>query len=134
MVSKLQLAARIILGLIYALFGGMGVAVALGVMQMPQDQAMPQAAMDFMKGVMGTGYFFLLLKLTELVGGLMLLSGIAAPVALVILAPITLHILLFHVFLTPGLSNSVLPLVMVILQIVAMGAYWSKYQPLFRKV
>jgi putative oxidoreductase len=129
---KIQLTARIILGLIYFVFGSMGLAMAFGLMQMPQ-QPMPEALEAFMKGIMGTGYFFPLLKMTEVLGGLLLLTGIAAPVGLVILAPITLNIILLHTFLTPGLSNLVLPLVMVISHVVAMSGYWNLYQPLFSK-
>ncbi len=130
--TKVQLAARIVLGLIYFVFGGMGLGMALGLVQM-NPPPMPDAAQDFMKGMMGTGYFFPLLKITEVACGLLLLIGIAAPLALVIIAPVTLHIFLFHAFLTPGLNNLGLPLVMVAVQILAMSTYWHLYQPLFGK-
>jgi uncharacterized membrane protein YphA (DoxX/SURF4 family) len=132
MITKLQLGARIILGLIYLIFGGMGLAIALGLMAMP-DQPMPEAATTYMIGIMAAGYFFPLLKITEVVSGLLLLTGFAAPVALVILAPVTLHIILFHLFLTPGAGNIVLPLMMGIAHIVAMSGYWNLYRPLFGK-
>src|SRR4051812_19150651 len=122
--SKVQLAGRIILGLIYFVFGSMGLAIILGFMKMPQSP-MPEAAEAYMKGIMATGYFFPLLKVTEVVCGLLLLTGRAAPLALVIIAPVTLHILLFHTFLTPGVGNLALPLVMVVAQILAMSGYWS---------
>lgn len=133
MKRKIQLGARIILGLIYFVFGGMGLAIALGLMTMPEQPEMPQAAMGFMQGMMGTGYFFPLLKITEVVGGLMLLTGLAAPLSLVILAPVTLHIFLYHAFLTPGVGEMLLPLVMALAQIIAMSGYWGKYKPLFSK-
>ena len=132
MATKIQLAARIILGLIYFVFGGMGLAIALGLMAMPESP-MPEAAMTFMKGIMATGYFFPLLKVTEVVCGLLLLTGFAAPLALVVIAPVTLHILLFHAFLTPGASNLPLPLGMALAQVIAMIGYWKLYQPLFQK-
>ena len=130
MATKVQLGARIVLGLIYFVFGGMGLAIAMGFMPMP-DSPMPEAASGFMKGIMGTGYFFPLLKVTEVLCGLLLLTRSAVPVALVILAPITLHIMLFHAFLTPGLGNIVLPSAMVIAHAVAMSGYWNLYKPLF---
>jgi hypothetical protein len=40
------------------------------------------------------------LAATQTVAGFLLLTGFAAPLALVILAPITLQIFLFHMFLT----------------------------------
>ncbi len=132
MIANIQCGARIILGLIYAVFGGMGLAMFLGFLQMPQP-TMPEAAGAFMKGMMGTGYFFPLLKSTEVVGGILLLTGLAAPFALVVLAPITLHILLFHAYLTPGIENAALPAAMVVLHIIAMTGYTKAYGPLFKK-
>jgi putative oxidoreductase len=130
--SKVQLGARIILGLIYFVFGCMGLAMVFGLMQAPTPE-MPEAAMKFNEGLFGSGYFLPFLKITETICGFLLLSGIAAPLALVILAPITLNIFLFHAFLTPGAGNLVIPLIMVIAQVLAMKGYWSLYQPLFSK-
>lgn len=132
MVKKLETGARIILGLIYFVFGGMGLLMALGVIH-PPTPAMTPGAEAFFKGIMGSGYFFPLLKAAETICGLMLLMNIAAPLALVILAPITLHIFLFHLFLTPGMNELPLPIGMVMLQIIAMLNYWGKYRSLFSK-
>jgi len=132
MASKVQLGARIILGLIYLVFGSMGLAIALGLMPMP-EAPMPEAATKFMEGISATGYFFPMLKITEVSCGVLLLTGIAAPLALVIIAPVTLNIIMFHAFLTSGLSNLALPLLMVLAQCLAMSAYWSKYKQLFSK-
>ena len=63
MINKIQLGARIILGLIFFVFGGMGLGIALGLLHMPFPP-LPDAAAGFMKGIMGTGYFFPFLKLT----------------------------------------------------------------------
>lgn len=130
--NKIQLGARILLGLIYFVFGLMGLAMVVGLMHPPTPQ-MPEAAMKFNEGIMGSGYFLPLLKITEAVCGFLLLSGIAAPLALVILAPVTLNIFLFHACLTPGVSNLVLPLIMLIAQAIAMRGYWNLYQPLLKK-
>ena len=88
--------------------------------------------MGFIGGLASSGYFFPVLKGTEVVAGLLLLTGVAAPLALVVLAPITLQIFLFHSILTPGLQNSVLPLVMIALHIASATAFWSLYRPLFK--
>jgi len=132
MARIIQIGARTILGLIFFLFGGMGLAMVLGIIHMPFPP-LPEAAEGFMKGMMGTGYFFPFLKITETTCGFLLLTGIAAPLALVIIAPVTLNILLFHTFLTPGLNNLILPSIMGTAQILAMSGYWSLYQPLFGK-
>ena len=127
MSGKIQFGARLILGLIYFVFGLMGLLMFSKMTPPP----MPEAAMGFMKGMMGTGYFIPVLKMTETICGFLLLSGFAAPLALVVLAPVTFQIVLFHSCLTPGLNNLVLPTAMAILHITAMGAYWKIYQPLF---
>ena len=132
MTSKIQLGARVLLGLIYFVFGVMGLAIAFGLMKMPTEP-MPQAAETFMKGIMATGYFLPLLKTTETACGFLLLINRGAPLALVILAPITLNIFLFHANLTPGSSNLVFPLVMVVLHVTAMSACWKLYKPLLSK-
>jgi putative oxidoreductase len=130
--SKIQLGARIVLGLIYFVFGLMGLAMAVGLMH-PQMPPMPEAATRFNEGLFGSGYFLPELKITETTCGFLLLSGIAAPAALVIIAPVTLNIFLFHLFLTPGVKELPLPLLMVIAQVIAMSGYWDVYRPLFSK-
>jgi len=53
----------------------------------------------FNEGLAASGYFFTLLKVTELVCGIMLLSGRFAPLALVILSPVVINILMVHTVL-----------------------------------
>jgi len=120
--------SRYLLGLIFFIFGGAGL---LNLFPPPPD--MPAALSTFMAGIMATGYFFPLLKATETICGLLLLIGIAPSLALVILAPVTLNIVLLHAFVTPGLQNLVLPLIMVVLHITAAKAYWPIYRPLFQR-
>ena len=130
--KKIALAARILLGLVYFIFGGMGLGIALGMIRMP-DNPMPEAAAAFFAGIMASKYFFPLLKGTETVCGFLLLTGRGAPLALVILAPVTLNIFLFHYFLTPGPSELILPAAIAAAHILAMAGYWKLYKPLFGK-
>ncbi|PYS91398.1 MAG: DoxX family protein [Acidobacteria bacterium] len=53
----------------------------------------------FNEGLAASGYFFTLLKITELVCGLLLVTGFFVPLALVILSPIIVNILMVHTFL-----------------------------------
>lgn len=117
--------ARWILGLIFFIFGLNGFLNFL-----PQPQ-LPPGAMAYLGGLLSAGYFFPVLKATEVLVGLFLLAGVAIPVALVVLAPISIQIFLFHAFLTPGLSNLVLPVVILALHVTAASAYWHLYLPLF---
>jgi putative oxidoreductase len=56
----------------------------------------------YFAGLQASKYFFLLLKGTEIVCGLFLLTGFFVPLSLVILAPIVLNILMVHLFLEPS--------------------------------
>lgn len=53
----------------------------------------------FNEGLAASGYFMTLLKATELVCGLMLITGRFVPLALVVLSPIIINILMVHIFL-----------------------------------
>jgi len=125
MKSKITTTARILLGLIFFIFG------LNGFFNFLPAPALPETAMGFLGGLGGSGYFFPVLKATEVLMGFLLLVGVAAPVALVVLAPITIHIFLFHAFLTPGIQNSVLPLGIIALHLVSAAAYWTVFKPLF---
>jgi uncharacterized membrane protein YphA (DoxX/SURF4 family) len=93
--SKLPTVARIVLGLVFFVFGLNGFLHFL-----PQP-APPARALAFLGGLASTGYFFPLLKATEVLGGALLLAGFV-PFALTLLAPIVVNIVAFHAFLAPG--------------------------------
>ncbi|HUP56730.1 MAG TPA: acyltransferase [Bdellovibrionota bacterium] len=121
-------APRWLLGTIFFVFG------LNGFLQFLPAPPLPESAGAFLGALAGSGYFFPVLKGTEVLAGLALLSGIGAPVALVVLAPISIQIFLFHFFFTPGLGNQVLPLVIVAAHLAAAVRYWHLYRPLFQKV
>lgn len=129
MKAKLPLIARILLGLV--MFGS-GLAGLLNLVPPPPD--LPPDLVTFMTGLMASKYFFPLLKLTETVCGLLLLSGFFVPLALVILAPVVLNIFLVHAFLQPsGLPLAIIiGLLLVYLSFFA-EPYSAKIKPLFCK-
>jgi putative oxidoreductase len=127
MQTKLPTGARLLLGLIYFVFG------LNGLLNFLPSPPMPETAMGFLEGLVKSGYFLPVLAATQTLAGFLLLTGFAAPLALVILAPITLQIFLFHLFLTPGLPNLIVPLLLGILHLTAASAYWRIYRPLFSK-
>lgn len=106
--KKVTLGARLIMGLIFVVFGLNGF---FHFIPMPP---MPEAAGKFMGALGATGYFFPFLKVCEIVAGLFLVIGAFVPLALIILAPIIINIVLFHAFLAPG--GMLLPIVLVILE------------------
>jgi uncharacterized membrane protein YphA (DoxX/SURF4 family) len=93
---KLPTVARVLLGAIFFVFGLNGFLHFL-----PQPPAPPRA-MAFGGALAATGYFFPLLKATEVFAGALLLSGALVPFALTLLAPIIVNIVAFHAFLAPG--------------------------------
>lgn len=60
---------------------------------------MEGAILKYNEGLAASGYFFPLLKITELVCAIMLLTGRFVPLALVILSPIIVNIFMVHLFL-----------------------------------
>lgn len=125
LVSKI---ARYILGLIFFIFGGAGL---LNLFPPPPD--MPERLQTFMNGIMAAGYFFPLLKGTETFCGLMLLIGVAPALMLIILAPISINIFMTHLFLTPGIQNLFIPILIIVCHVCAAMGYWGVYKPLFSK-
>lgn len=126
MKRKIAASARILLGLIYFIFGLNGFLNFI-----PPPPNMPTEAMAFFQGMMTGGFFIPFLKATETICGLLLLLNTAAPLALVVLAPITLNIFLFHANLTPGLENLIMPVGMMALHVFAATKYWNTYHLLF---
>lgn len=97
MKTKAPLIARILLGLIFFVFGLIGL---LNLIPPPSD--LPERLMTFNQGLMASGYFFPFLKVIETICGLLLLAGVFVPLALVVLAPIAINIFLVHAFLAPN--------------------------------
>lgn len=95
--NKLPMIARILLGLMFFVFGLNGF---LNFIPTPTE-GIPEKLVTFTNGLMATGYFFPLLKGTEVICGALLLIGAFVPLALVVLAPIILNIFLVHAFLEP---------------------------------
>jgi len=82
----------------------------------------------FNEGLAASGYFMTLLKSTELVCAIALLTGRFVPLALVILAPIIINILMVHIFL----ERSGLPIAAFLVIATAFLAYYYRaaYAPL----
>ena len=109
MKAKFDIAAHVILGLIFFVFGLNGF---LNFLPMPELNA---DAQSFFKGLSVAPYFFPVLKVVEVLAGLMLLVRRFVPLALILLAPIVVQIFLFHAMLAPP-GELLLPIVIVILE------------------
>lgn len=122
--SKLQTAARLILGLVFTVFGLNGFIHFL-----PQPAPVGPAA-AFLGGLGASGYMFPLIKGTEVLAGVLLLAGRYVPLALTVLAPVVLNIVLFHAFLDP--QALALPLVLLGLGLYLAWTERSSFALLFK--
>ena len=91
---------------------------------------MPEAAVSFSGALAMTGYMLPLLFTVQVVGGVLLLAGIV-PLALVILAPIIVNIVAFHVFLAPG--GLPLAIIVAAAALLLAYAYRESYVPLLSR-
>src|SRR3954469_23168204 len=121
---RLPTIARVALGLIFFVFGLNGFFHFL-----PQPPAPPRA-MAFAGALGASGYFFPLLKATEVVAGALLLLGFV-PIALTLLAPIIVNIVAFHLFLAPG-NYAVVGLVLAA-EIYLAVVHRAAFAPLFAR-
>ena len=93
--QKFHFVARIVLGLVFLIFGLNGF---FNFFPMPP---MPERAAAFGMALMQSGYFLPMLKSIEVLSGALLVLGLYAPLGVVMLFPIVINIFLFHFFLAP---------------------------------
>jgi len=120
---KSAVATRFLLGTIFFVFG------LNGFLHFIPQPPMPEAAGAFLGGLASTGYFFPLLKGTEVLASIALLSNRYVPLALTVLAPITINILLFHLVLAPAPG---LPLVIIASQLYLAWTYRESFAGMLR--
>ncbi|HZX73702.1 MAG TPA: hypothetical protein VFE57_04725 [Cyclobacteriaceae bacterium] len=116
--------ARTLLGLIYFVIG-----LNYFIPFLPAQPAPTGVVAAFSGGLFQAGYFFPFLKGIEVILGAFLLAGVYVPLALVALLPITVNVLLFHVFLAP--EGAAIGIVLVILEVYLAWAYREYFKPLF---
>ena len=91
------LISRILLGFIYLVFG-----LDYFFHFIPYQPLHTGAAGAFIAGLKGTGYFYPMQKIIQILGGLSLMFNRYAPFSAVVLFPISLNVLLFHTILVPS--------------------------------
>jgi uncharacterized membrane protein YphA (DoxX/SURF4 family) len=119
----ISLIPRILLGLVF------GVMPWMAILHLAPKQDLPPGAIDFTAAMMKTGYFLPLVWGTEIVAGILILIGVFVPFALVLLAPVLVNILLFHLFLAP--SGDILAIVLCLLAVIVAWQYRRSFEPLF---
>jgi len=116
------LTVRLLLGLVFTFFG---LNFYLKFMDMGSPN-LTTAASNFVTAIGPSGYMHAV-KVFEVVGGILLLSGILVPIGLVCVTPVIVNIFFYDVFLMakPGLSFALLPM--------AIFLIWA-YRPYFMSV
>ena len=116
---------RLLLGLVLVLFG---LNKLLPTPFIPLPELPPKAA-EFMTSLANTGYVLKTVGLLEIIIGLLLLSKKWVAFALVLLVPISLNILLFHLFLDlPAIGGAIL---VATLNGILIYKHWAQYKSLF---
>ena len=90
------LIARLLLGLTFVVFGLNGFLNFLSMGPMPSG-----LAGQFIGALFQSHYYYVVAGL-QVIGGVLLLANRFVPLALVLLGPIIVNILLYHVFLNPA--------------------------------
>jgi len=122
MATKAVLGARLLVGLVFFVFG------LDGFFHFAPFPPMSGPPADFAAAMIASGYLFPFVHGTEVAAGALLLSGRFVPLALTIMAPVVLNILAFHVFLAR--AGVPLPLVIAGLEIFLAWNYRSAFRPL----
>ena len=115
--------ARILLGLVFTVFGLNGFLSFIP----PPRELPPEGALKLLVAFIESGYLIPLVKGTELLAGLLLLSNRFVPLALALLAPVLVNIVAFHAILAPGLT---IPIVLVVLEVYLAWSYRSAFAPM----
>ncbi len=123
--SKAKLAARLIFGLLWVVFS---LNFFFHFLPTPPPS---EAGMKFLSGLMANPFFFPFMKTIELGVGILLLANIAVPLALVLIAPISVNIMLYHGVLAP--EGAGLAILLVVLNVFLGIAYFDSYRPLFKR-
>ena len=119
------LIARVLLGLIYLLFG-----INFFFPFMPMNQPkMSEAATAFSGGLFGSGYFFQYMKVLEILSAIALLINRLTAFFLLVLLPISLNIFLFHIVLAP--AGAVIGIGIIALNLFLCVAYFKYYKQVF---
>ena len=116
---------RVLLGLGFIVFG-------LNILHpfLPQPPFPPGSPVVQFMALMGPSHWMSVVGAFQVVGGLLVLNGGTAPLGLILLAPILVNILLFHICLMGG--EGIAPgLVFSLLELFLLFSYRSYFNSLF---
>jgi uncharacterized membrane protein YphA (DoxX/SURF4 family) len=115
---------RVLLGLMFLVFGLNGF---LNFMPAPKD--LPPDVITVSTGLMKGGYMTVV-SATEIIVALLLLTNRFVPLALVLLAPIVVGIITFHIAIAPA---TIVPgIVVLVMELYLAWAYRGAFRPMLR--
>ncbi len=116
--------ARLVLGLPLVVFGLNGFLRVIPVPPMtPEAEA-------FLRALIDSGYMLQFWKGTEVICGLAILAGLYLPLALIVITPVMLNIIAFHLWLEPNPATiGVVALMSAALAYLAQKN-WHVYRPM----
>ena len=119
----LTIIARVLLGLVFAVFGS---NAFLHFIPMPPMTGHPA---EFIGSMYATGYLTVIGAL-QVIGGLLLLAGFYVPLGLTLLGPIIVNIVLYHTFM----DHSGMPMALIIsaLWLFLLWQYRAAFLPLLK--
>ena len=114
------LIARLLLGLIFVVFGLNGFLNFINMGPMPAG-----LAGQFI-GALAQSHYFWVVAALQVAGGALLLVNRFVPLALVLLGPVIVNIILYHVFLNPsGLALAIVVVVLWLIVFYSQRQYFS---------
>ena len=122
---KLVRTVQIVFGLYLIL------TIIAGLFQLFPAPQFNEAGMAFLGALFNTGYMIYFMQIIFFISGSMFVFNKWSPFGAVLLAPITVNILLFHIFLEfTGFWSA---LIFSILNIYLLWVHWPRYKPMFAK-
>ncbi len=129
--QKVTLVSRVILGLMFTVFGLNGLMMVFTGQGFIPTPPQPEVMIIIMSGFMASKYMLPLVFICQFLGGIFLLSGFFVNAGLVLLGPIIVNIVGIHLAVEPtGLPMAIVVLVLYILVLVSR---WSDFRSLLRK-
>ena len=122
--STISTVLRYLLGVAMIIFGANKFA---GFMPKPE---LSEKAGIFMGALVDSGYIFPILGVFYIIIGLLLVLNKAVPLALLMLVPISINIVAFHLALDP--KGVLFAAIIAILNAVLLFTHWSKYKTILK--
>jgi len=122
---KLLITIRTLFGLFMVFSGASGLWAGFNGMQ-----GIPEPMIAMTQTLWDTG-IFQMIKVTELVAGLMLIIGFLPALAAIFIAPVSIGILVVNARISPAYLPT--GIIVALLNIYLGHVYWEKYETLFKQ-